>query len=88
MDVEKDTVVVDSGAAENVMLRSMCPAISTFSKNGNVFKGPGRGDIKNHGKQVMSVRVAVCRREKTSGVGISHHPSRERPVHLAERHTS
>ena len=41
---KKVTLVVDSGAAENVMPRSMFPEISTEetvrSKNGKGFKGP------------------------------------------------
>ena len=59
--VEKVTVVVDSGAAENVMPRNMFPDISTEeterSKNGQGFKGPGGEHIKNYGQQVMSVRT-------------------------------
>ena len=56
------------------------------------FKGPGGENIKNYGQQIMSVRtpegfvaqehVAGCRREKTSGVGVTHHPGWERLVHL------
>ena len=57
----KVTVVVDSGAAENVMPRSMFPDIgirqTKRSKNGKGFKGPGGEKIKNYGQQVMSVRT-------------------------------
>ena len=57
----KFTVVVDSGAAENVMLWSMFPEIPTEeterSKSGKGFKGPGGDHIKNNGQQVMSVRT-------------------------------
>ena len=57
----KVTVAVDSGAAENVMPRSMFPEISIEeterSMNGKGFKGPGGEPIKNHGCQVMSVRT-------------------------------
>ena len=53
---KKVTVVVDSGAAEHVMPRSMFPEIGNRqterSKNG---KGPGGKNIKNYGQQVMSV---------------------------------
>ena len=53
--------MVDSGAAENVMPRSMFPEIgirqSERSKNGKEFKGPGGENIKNYGQQVMSVRT-------------------------------
>ena len=55
------TVVVDSGAAENVMPRSRFPEISTEgterSKNGKGFKGPGGEQNKNYGQQVKSVRT-------------------------------
>ena len=51
-------MVVDSGAAESVVPRSMFPEISTEeterSKNGKGFKGPGGEHIKNNGEQVMS----------------------------------
>ena len=54
-------MVVDSGAAENVMPRSMFPEIgirqTERSKNGKGFKGPGGENIKNYGQQVMSVRT-------------------------------
>ena len=57
---KKVTLVVDSGAAENVMLRSMLPEIgirqTERSKNGKGFKGPGGENIKNCGQQIMSVR--------------------------------
>ena len=92
------TVVVDSGAAENVMPRSMFSEISKEtqrSMNGKGFKGRGGEHIKNNGQQVMSVRtpggfctqehVAGCRREKTSSVSIPHRPSRERAVHWEVR---
>ena len=53
--------MVDSGAAENVMPRSMFPEIGIRqkerSKNGKGFKGPGGENIKNYGQQVMSVRT-------------------------------
>ena len=55
------TVVVDLGAAENVMPKSMFPEISAEeterSKNGKGFKGPGGEPIKNYGQQVMSFRT-------------------------------
>ena len=58
---KKVAMVVDSGAAENVMPRSMFPEIgmrqTERSKNGKGFKRPGRQNIKNCGKQVMSVRT-------------------------------
>ena len=54
-------MVVDLGAAENVMPRSMFPEIgirqTERSKNGAGFKGPGGENIKNYGQQVMSVRT-------------------------------
>ena len=54
-------MVVDSGAAENVMPRSMFPEIgirqTERSKSGRGFKGPGGENIKNYGQQVMSVRT-------------------------------
>ena len=53
--------MVDSGAAEKVMPRSMFPEISTEeterSRNGKGFKGPGGEHIRNYGQQVMSVRT-------------------------------
>ena len=49
-------MVVDSGAAENVMPRSMVPEIG-IRQNGKGFKGPGGENIKNYGQQVMSVRT-------------------------------
>ena len=58
---KKVAIAVDSGAAENVMPRSMFPERSTEeterSKNGKGFKGPGGEHIKNYGQQVMSVRT-------------------------------
>ena len=58
---KKVTVVVDQGAAESVMPRSMFPEIgirqTERSKNGKGFKGPGGENIKNYGQQVMSVRT-------------------------------
>ena len=95
---KKVTVVVDYGAAENVMPKGMFPEISMEeterSKNGKGFKGPGGEHNKNYGQQVMSVRtpegfvrksiVAGRSCEKFSCVGISHHPSRKRPVHEEE----
>ena len=54
-------MVVDSGAAENVMPRSMFPEIPIEEteryKSGKGFKGPGREHIKKHGQQVTSVRT-------------------------------
>ena len=54
-------MVVDSGAAKNVMPRSMFPEIgirqTERSKNGKGFKGPGGENIKNYGQQFMSVRT-------------------------------
>ena len=56
---KKVTVVVDSGAVENVMPRNMFPDISTEeterSQNGKGFKGFGGEHIKNYGQQVMCV---------------------------------
>ena len=53
--------MVDSGAAENVMPRSMFPETgirkTERSKNGKGFKGPGGENIKSCGQQVMSVRT-------------------------------
>ena len=53
--------MVDSGAAENVMPRSMFPEIgirqTERSKNGKGFKGPEGKNINNYGQQVMSVRT-------------------------------
>ena len=53
--------MVDSGAAENVMPRSMFLEKgirqTERSKNGKGFKGPGGENIKNYGQQVMSVRT-------------------------------
>ena len=58
---KKVTVVVDSGAAENMMSRSMFPEIgirqTERSKNGKGFKGQGGENIKNYGQQVTSVRT-------------------------------
>ena len=58
---KKVTVVVDSGAAENVMPRSMFHEKgikqTERSKNGKGFKGPREENIKNHGQQIMSVRT-------------------------------
>ena len=58
---KKVTVVVDSGAAENVMQWSMFTEIgirqTERSKNGQGFKGLGGENIKNYGEQVMSVRT-------------------------------
>ena len=57
----KATVVVDSGAAENVMPRSVFSEISTEesekSKNGKGFEGPGGEHIRSYWPQVMSVRT-------------------------------
>ena len=60
--------MVDSGAAENVMPRSMFPEIgirqTERSKNGKDFKRPGGENNKNYGQQVMSVRTRegfVCK---------------------------
>ena len=53
--------MVDTGAAEIVMPRSMFPEIgirqTERSKNGTGFTGPGGENIKNCGQQVMSVRT-------------------------------
>ena len=50
--------MVDSGAADNVML---FPEISTeetdTSKNRKGFKGPGGEHIKNYGQQIMPVKT-------------------------------
>ena len=58
---KKVTVVVDSGAAENVMPRSMFSwkgiRQTERSKHGKGFKGPGGENIKNYGQQVMSVKT-------------------------------
>ena len=59
---KKVTVVVDSGAAENVMPRSMFPPEIEIrqterSMNGKGFKGPGGENIKNYGQQIMSVKT-------------------------------
>ena len=58
---KKITVVVDSCASVNVMPRSMFPEMGTRqterSKSGKGFKGPGGGNIKNYGQQIMSVRT-------------------------------
>ena len=65
---KKVTVAVDSGAAENVMPRSMFPEIgirqTDRSKHGKGFKGPGGEHIKNHGQKVITVRTLegfVCK---------------------------
>ena len=54
-------MVVDSGAADSVMPRSMFPEIgirqTERSTNGKGFKGPE--NIKNYGQQVTSVRTLV-----------------------------
>ena len=55
-------MVVDLGAAENVMPRIVFPEIgirpTERSKNGKgLQKGPGGEHIKNCGQQVMSVRI-------------------------------
>ena len=56
------TIVVDSGAAENVMPKSIFTEISREdterSKNGMVFKRPREERIKNCGQQAMSVRTS------------------------------
>ena len=58
---KKVTVVVDPGAAENVMPRSMFPETGIRQtkrpKSGKGFKGQGRDNIKNYGQQIMSVRT-------------------------------
>ena len=58
---KKVTIIADSGAAENVMPRSIFPEIFTEeterSKSVKGFKGPGGEHIKNYGQQVMSVRT-------------------------------
>ena len=49
----KVTVVVDLGAAENVLPRSVFPDISTEeSKNGKGFEGPGGEHIKRAASDV------------------------------------
>ena len=82
---------VDSGGAENVMLRSMFPEIPTeeteMSKNVKGFKGSGGEHIKNYGQQVMSVRTSegfvrkspwqVADVEGPWCVSLPHHPSLE-----------
>ena len=54
-------MVVESGAAEKLMPRSMFPEKgirqTERSKNGKGFKGPGSENIKNYGQQLMSVRT-------------------------------
>ena len=83
---KKVTTAVDSGAAENVMPRSMFLGISTEeterSKNGKGFKGPGGEHIKKYGQQVIvrqkpgrirtQEHVAFGRREKRPLVSASH----------------
>ena len=53
-------MVVDSGAAENMMPRSMISEMGIGRterfKNGEGFKGPGGKHLKNYWQQVMSVR--------------------------------
>ena len=39
------------------MFPEICIEVTERSKNGNMFKGPGREHIKNFGQQVMSVRT-------------------------------
>ena len=86
-------MVVDSGAAENAMPRSMFPEIgirqTERSKNGKRFKGQGEDNIKNYGQHVMSVRtperfvrkstwqVADVRRPLVSASHIVHHEKEE-----------
>ena len=54
-------MVGDSGAAENVLPRSMFPEMgirqTERSKNGKGFEGPGGENFKNYGQQVMSLRT-------------------------------
>ena len=52
---KKGTVVIDSGAAKNVMLPKYPPM--ERSKSGKGFKEPGGEHIKNCGQQVVSVRT-------------------------------
>ena len=58
---KKVTVVVDWGAAENVLLRSMSSRdrhqAKERSQNGKGFKGPGGENIKYQGQLVMSIRT-------------------------------
>ena len=62
------------------------------SKSGTGFKGPGGENIKNYGQHILSVSTPEgfvrkrtgCRREKASGVGITHHPGWERLVRREE----
>ena len=89
----KVIVVVDSGAAENVMPRRMFPEISTDetmrSKSGKGCKKnqeestsrfTGSRSFNSSGICTQEI-VAGCRPEKASSVSIPHHPSRERLVH-------
>ena len=59
-------------------------------QEGKRIQGTSGENMKNYGQQIMSVKTPEdsCarargsrRREKTSGVGITHHPVRERLVH-------
>ena len=62
-------MVVDSGAAENVMSRSMFPEMGIRqkerSKNGKGFIGPGGENIMNYVQQAMSVRTPGFARKST-----------------------
>ncbi len=55
------TVVVDSGAGENVMPRAMFPSIpvqsTARSRAGRGFRGLGGEGIANYGQQVMTVKT-------------------------------
>ena len=95
---KKVTVVVDSGAAENVMPRSMFPEVgirqTERSKNGKGFKGPGRKHqklwaarpVRQDPTGIRAQEHMVGRgREKASGVGVTHHPSWERSIHWEGR---
>ena len=59
---KKVTVVVDLGAAENVMPSSMFPEMgirqTERSNIGKGFKGPGGEKIRNYVQQAMSVRTS------------------------------
>ena len=91
------TVVVDSGAAENVMPKSMFPEIYTeeteTSKNGKGSKDQERStsrtmDSRSCPSELLKVctqeHVAGCKCEKASCVGISQHPIWKRRVNREE----
>ena len=87
---KKVTVVVDSGAAENVMPRSMFTEISTEeterSKKGKGSTGPGAEHFKKScpsepRKDSYARARGRLQSDKTSRVSIPQHPSQERLVH-------